>query len=81
MKVFIKALGKVALLVLPFGLGLCGCGKTKCATCAAAEKLFFKMCGGKKYFKTEAFACLLEAVCPICFLSSLKLIKSRSVQS
>jgi len=39
MKVFIKALGKVALLVLPLGWLSCGGGKTKCATCAVAIEI------------------------------------------
>jgi hypothetical protein len=40
--------GDLALLILPFCVGWCGGGKSKCAKCVEG-KLLFKMCGGKNF--------------------------------
>jgi len=49
---FHRALGDLALLLLPFGLDLCGCGKSKCAKCAVAKEFENILCVGKK-IKTQ----------------------------
>jgi len=49
-------------------VGFEGSGKTKCATCAAAIKLFFKMCGGKKFLKQKRWLVVKGDVMSVLFV-------------
>jgi hypothetical protein len=66
----------VALLVLPLGWLVVG-GKTKCATCAFAKKLFSKNESGQKIKNTEGLAVCSERCLSDMFLSCPSLLIAR----